>query len=65
MTVDRRFHLTHRQDRTTTRDACSACGLEANVVVIERDGRPELRIALCESHGGSLLAALRDELMAA
>lgn len=65
MTVHRRFRLTHRQDRPTGRAACSACGREADVVVIERDGRPDLRIALCESHGGSLLATLRDALMAA
>lgn len=65
MTVQRRYHLTHRQDRTAGRDACSVCGLQADVVVIERDGLPKLRIALCEAHGGSLLATLRDELMAA
>jgi hypothetical protein len=60
LTFHRRFHLTHRQDRTVRRDPCSVCGTEANVVVIERDGLPEpLRIALCESHGGSLLEAWR------
>ncbi len=61
MTVHRRVHLTHRPDRITVRDVCSVCGLEADVTVIERDGLPELRIALCESHGGSVLATLRDE----
>ena len=65
MTVHRRFHLTHRPDRSSGRDACSVCGLEADVAVIERDGLPELRIALCESHGGSVLATLRDEPMPA
>jgi hypothetical protein len=40
MTVHRRFHLTRRQDRTTGRDGCAVCGLEADVVVIERDGLP-------------------------
>jgi hypothetical protein len=50
----------HRLDRTGRHCCCAVCERRANVVVVERHDLPELRLALCESHGGPELRRARD-----